>query len=365
MSSYARVAALAGLMAIPGLPTCLNVYRSDVERMCDAEHRSGKTVKADAAGVLSWLQQNVASAKGVVLLGQIASESSRERAVHLRAEAHDQSIAACPLADAFEAYAVDDDYRTAVQSLCDGEAVTTGGGVARLDVAPADDAERIREIRDWTITNLKGDAALALVDRLARAPVQGRPALLLAEANRLGIPACALATTLEHPPPTPIPVTLVMLPSFTVSRVDGSQKIQEVLSGTLTSSGAAQTIDTCYGQALVKQPALAGNVAVRLSFDAKGKVSRAEESSSTIGSPAVVKCITAGLVGQQLIPADKSAPHYTATLALSPVRGSPTPGWPTVMPTGLSPSGAAPDTSAPDAGVAPDGGAGKKKKGGH
>jgi len=109
-------------------------------------------------------------------------------------------------------------------------------------------------------------------------------------------------------------------------------------------------------------------VSLRLTFDAKGKVAKAEEASSTLGSPAVVKCITNGLVGIQLVPAqDGKAPiaKCGATLALAPVRASATPGWPSVMPTGLSPSqssAAPPDAGAPDAG-GPD--AGKKKKPGH
>ena len=51
MRTHAWVVGLAGLWTVPGLPTCLNVYRSDVERICNAEQRSGKTVKADAVGV--------------------------------------------------------------------------------------------------------------------------------------------------------------------------------------------------------------------------------------------------------------------------------------------------------------------------
>jgi len=358
MSARAYVAALGLLWTVPGLPTCLNVYRSDVERICDAESRSGKKVKTDAAGVMSWLEHNVASGQGIVFEGQLASESPRDRAVHLRAEARGQSIAACPLADAFEAFAVADDYRSAIVSLCDGEAVTEGGGVARLDVAPADDAERMREIRDWTLTVLKGSEALAFVDKMAQTAVQARPAMLRAEAGRLGIPTCALATTLEHPPPTPIPLSLVALPSFTVSRVDGAQRVQEAITGTLSSGNAGQTIDNCYGQALVKTPTLAGNVALRFTFDPNGKVTRAEESSSSLGSAAVVKCITSGLVGEVLAPAEKGGAKYTAVLALTPYQGSRPAGWPTVMP---RPAPAAlPGTIVSDAG-APDSGRRKKR----
>jgi hypothetical protein len=368
MTARAFMLVFAGVWTVPTIPTCVNVYRSDVERMCDAERGSGKTVRADAAGVMRWLQHNIASAQGIVLEGQLESESPRDRAVHLRTEARNQSIAACPLADAFDAYAVDDDYRTAVQSLCDGSAVTAGGGIARLDVTPADDAERMREIRDWTITNLKGADALALVDKLAQSPVQGRPALLRSEASRLGINNCPLAATLERPPPTPIPVTFVSLPAFSVLRSDGPQKVQEALAGTLISGAAVQTIDNCYGQALVKAPTLTGNVSVRLSFDPKGKVTKAEEASSSLASPPVVKCITSGLVGAQLIPPGPAA-KYTATLALAPVRGAPTPGWPSLMPTGLSPSSSSPsDPGPPDAGApaagSPDAGVGKKRRGG-
>jgi hypothetical protein len=254
-----------------------------------------------------------------------------------------------------------------VSSLCSGAAVTAGGNVARLDVAPADDAERIREIREWTVTNLKSPEALAFVDGLAQTAVQGRPAFLRAEASRLGLSACDLASTLERPPPAPMAVNIVTLPSYAVTKVDGGQRLQEVITGTLGGGNAAQAVDTCYGQALLKTPTIAGSVSLRLTFDAKGKVAKAEEASSTLGSPQVVKCITSGLVGIQLVPAqDGKAPlvKCSATLALAPVRASATPGWPSVMPTGLSPSqsSASPDAGAPDAG-GPD--AGKKKRPGH
>jgi hypothetical protein len=362
MSTRAVVLALVGLWTIPGLPTCMNVYRTDVERMCDAEHRSGKTVRADAAGLMAWVQRNVTSAQGVVLQGELAAETFRDRAVHLRTEARNQHFTACPLADAFDAFAVDDEYRTAVVALCDGEVMTEGGSVARLDVTPADDAERMREIREWTVTNLKGAQALAFVDRLAQSSVQGRPAVLRAEASRLALSSCALAATLERPPPSPLAENYVALPSFTVTRVDAPGKLQEAVVGALSFNGA-QTVGTCYGQALVKTPALAGSVGLRFILDGKGKVSKVEETSSSLGNAAAVKCITAGLVGTQLISSQEKnvGTKYSATLVLAPVKGIAPPGWPSVMPTALSPSvGSALDAGAPDAGP-PD--AGKKKKG--
>jgi hypothetical protein len=360
----ARAVAIAlGLWTIPGLPTCMNVYRTDVERMCDAEHRSGKTVRADAAGVMAWIQRNATSAQGVVLQGELAAETLRDRAVHLRTEARGQQLAACPLADAFELFAVEDDYRAAVVAVCDGEVMNEGGSVARLDVSPADDLERMREIREWTVTNLKGAQALAFVDKLAQTPVQGRPAVLRAEASRLGISSCPLAAILEKPPPTPLPESYVALPSFTVTRVDASGKLQEAIAGSLSFNGA-QTVGNCYGPALVKAPGLSGNVGLRFALDGKGKVTKVEEASSSLGSAAVVKCITTGLVGTQLIsPQEKNAgTRYTATLALAPVKGVAPPGWPSVMPAAMSSStGSVADAGVPDAGP-PD--AGRKKKGG-
>ena len=72
MRHYAHVIAIAGLWTVPALPTCLNVYRSDVERICDAEHRSGRTVKADARGVMAWMEHDVVSGQGIVFEGQLA-----------------------------------------------------------------------------------------------------------------------------------------------------------------------------------------------------------------------------------------------------------------------------------------------------
>ena len=364
MRAQAWVVGLAGLWTVPSLPTCLNVYRSDVERICNAEQRSGKTVKADAAGVKDWIERNVASGPAVVLEGQLASESPHDRAVHLRTEARNESIGTCPLADSYEAYAVEDDYKTAVAALCDGKTVTEGGDVARLDVAPADDAERIREIRDWTLTTLKGAEALALVDRLAQTAAQGRPAMLRAEASKVGITSCALAAILEHPPPVPLAEVYVALPSFTVTHGDAPAKVQEGISALLLIGTPAQTVANCYGPALVKTPALAGTVSLRLTFDPKGKVAKGEETASSLGNPAIGKCIASGLAGELLIP-EKAAGNgvkYTVTLSLAPARGIKPPGWPSVMPPPLTTSQGVPlDAGAPDA-ATPD--AGRKKKGG-
>jgi hypothetical protein len=345
------------------LPTCWNAYHADIERICDAEHRSGLSVKTDATGVQNWLQHSVASADGVVLLNQLQAEAPRDRAVQLRTEARSQSIAACPLADSFDLLAKDDDYKTGIASLCSGESVTGQGSIARLDVAYADDAERMRELADWAQLNLKSSEAQNVVTRMAQAAVKDRGAILRGEATKVGIPACALAVTLDQPAP-PSALQVVSLPAFSVTTVDAPGKLQRVLSDSLTSGPIVPVINACYGPALAKTPTLAGSVVLRMMVDSKGRVTKAEDGGSALGNQTVLRCILNAVSGAVLIPmsdrAGAAPPSFkcSATLALSPTRGIPPSGWPSFAP-------AAPPTAAPDGG-APDGGgpdAGKKKKG--
>jgi hypothetical protein len=341
------------------IPTCLNIYHLDVERMCDAEHRSGLTVKTDAAGVQAWLQRNIASPEGVVLLGQLQNESAKDRAVQLRFEAKRQSIAACPLADSFDVLAVEEDYKAAVGALCAGEKVNSQGGVARLDVAQASDADRLSEIASWTRLNLSSPGTQELVDRMAAATVKDRGGVLRAEGAKLGITSCPLADVLDKAPP-PSGASLVALPYFTVSSVD-PPRLERIVTEAFFKNPAQGTIDACYGPALAKSPKLAGTLGIRSQMDLKGKLVKVEDGGGTLGSAAVSKCIVNGMSGITLVPTgDKPEKmttgllKFTVTLALSPQPGIPPPGWPSFAPPAASPD-VTPDAGAPAAG--------KKKRG--
>jgi hypothetical protein len=363
MTSVMRALTAGAVMlaALPSLPSC-NIYHADVERICDAEHRSGISLKADPPGLQSWLQRSVASPEAVVLLNQLQAESLRDRAIHIRGEARNQSIAACPLADSFDALAKDDDYKTAVVSLCTGEAVSDQGGVARLDVTYADDTERMREITDWTITNLRSQQAQSVVARMSQAPVKERGAILRAEAGKFGLTSCALAATLDTPPPPSATAKLVSLPSYVVASIETQYHLEKPIAESITGSATAAMINGCYGPALAKTPALEGNVVLHLSLDARGKVAKSESANSTLPNPGVVRCIQNGMMGVVLVPADpkneKPMPSFklTVTLSLAPLRSPAPTGWPN-----LPGAAASPDAGAPvDAGASD---AGKKKKG--
>jgi hypothetical protein len=368
MTSVMRAFTAAAVMlaAGPTLPTCFNVYHADVERICDAEHRSGITLKADPGGVEAWLRRSVASPEGVVLLNQLQSESLRDRVIHLRGEARNQSIAACPFADSLDVVANDAAYKAAIVSLCTGEATNDQGDVARLDVTSADDAERMREITDWTALNLKSPQAQNVVARMAQAAVKDRSGILKAEASKVGLTSCALATTLDQPPPPSANPKFVSLPSFVVASFDTPIKLQRPMTDVITGGPTSQMINDCYGPALAKTPALEGNVALHLTIDGKGKVSKAENGASTLPNAGVIHCIQNGITGVTLVTTepkpDKPFPGVKCTLnlALAPLRGSPPPGWPN-FPAGTPGAG-----GAPDAGATADAGAldaGKKKKG--
>jgi hypothetical protein len=365
-TSMRALSAVASLLAAgSSIPTCLNVYHSDIERICDAEHRSGLTVKADAAGLQAWLQHSIASPEGVVLLNQLQAESPRDRAVQLRTEARTQSLATCPLADSFEALAKDDEYKTAIANLCAGEAVSSQGNVARLDVVSASDADRMSEIAAWTAENSKSPEAQSFVSRLAGSSVKDRGGILRGEAAKLGMTTCPLASVLDQPPPASTSVPVVSLPYFTVASVD-PPRLRSFISEGFTNGPVSQIVNYCYGPALAKQPGLAGSVVLRVVVDGgKGKLSKVEDVASPLGNAGVVKCLVSGLTGASVLTVTNkenvaSGPlKCTVSLALSPTKGLAPTGWPSFAFPAPVPELSAP-TGGPDAG-APD--AGKKKKG--
>jgi hypothetical protein len=364
-SMRALTALFASMAFGNAIPNCLNVYHLDVERICDAEHRSGLTVKGDAAGVQAWLQKSIASPEGVVLLNQLQAEGPRDRAVQLRTEARNQSLATCPLADSFEGLAKDDDYKSAIASLCAGESVSAQG-VARLDVASASDADRMSEIAAWTAQNSKSPEAQSFVARVAAANVKDRGNMFRAEAGKVGISACPLGSVLDQPPPASTAVPVVSLPYFTLSSVDPS-KVQRFVYDGFTTGPIPQIINGCYGPALAKTPALAGSVSLHLTVDGKGKLAKVEDAASPLGNANVVRCMVNGLTGASVLLVTDNTQHAmpsfkcTVNLALSPVKGLAPTGWPN-----FPPPQAVPEVNGPDAGVAGDAGtvdAGKKKKG--
>jgi hypothetical protein len=265
------------------------------------------------------------------------------------------------LADAYDALAKDDDFRTAIVSLCAGEATTEDGNVARLDVAAASDADRMSDITAWTSTHLRGKEAQGFVARMAAASVKERSGLLLAEAAKFKIAPCPLATVLGQPPPPTVAREVVALPSFNVTSVEPASA-QHSVAEAFSNGAAPQVVNACYGPALVKTPQLGGTIALRLTLDARGRLTKVEEGGSSFGNATVIKCIVNGLSGTTLLAASELGARtpaasfkWSMSLSLTPIRGIPPAGWPNFPFPSASSDGFPVDAGAADAG--------KKKKG--
>jgi len=299
-------------------PTCLT-YKGDVERACDAEHLS--SMKATDPALMDWLQGSVGTPEGLVLAKELSTKGARDRSLQLRTEARVAGIAACPLADTYEAQAKNDDVKQEVQNLCDAHALLPGGGAAVLDIgaAPTDD-ERLREISEWSQSLLKTQDVQAIVARLAQTPPRGRGPGLRAEGARSGAASCALADALDRP----LPVAAAreasqVLPTFVITSFD-SEKTARKYGGAAVEAvrNAGSAVNTCYAVGLAKDPKLAGKVLVHVSLDGSGKVTSAKDDGSTLADKKVVKCIADAASAMAFAKPDKTGVKFTIGLTLAP-----------------------------------------------
>jgi hypothetical protein len=309
-----------GLLAVAALalplPGC-NPYKSDIGKLCDAEQLSQGSLKGGKTALFTWMERNVASSEGVLLVKDLETKDKHGISTELHDEARKAAVTSCPLADAAEMQAKDDDFRTDILNLCAGSALRNDGSVARLDISTADDAERMREIGEWTHTNAKSVDTAAVVAKIAAAQPKQRGALLRAEAVKLESTACPMALALDAPPPPPpVPITNTVTPMFTVLKVDGLGKSNLVAAQVLTTHEPALAIDACYATALAKVPTLSGKVAMKLLVDGTGKVSKASDDGSALKG-AILPCIATALQSITFPPApDGGKKGVKASLAL-------------------------------------------------
>ncbi len=317
-----RPRSLFVLLALALLSAC-NVKKADIGKLCDAELLSKSSLKTSRSQLFSWMESNVASSEAVILVRELEAKDAHGISARLKDEARQVGLPSCTFADQAELEAKDDDSRTDLANLCAGSAAKSDGSIARLEILGADDAERMREMLDWTSANAKSSDTTALVQKIAALPPKQRGALLRAEAAKVGTPSCLLASTLDAPPPAAAPPPASaeqgVSPGFVVTKVDGLPKNQVVIAKALVDAGGA--INACYGAALATTPTLSGKVIVKLTLDATGKVTNASAEGSNLKG-AILPCIGAAVSGVSLPgpPPDvgKKGTKAAATLQLSP-----------------------------------------------
>ncbi len=286
-------ALLGGMLTLPSM---CNVYKSDVGKLCDSQQLSQTSLKSDRAKLFTWMEGNVASSEAIVLVRELEGKDLHGIATLLRDESRKAGLTACALADQSELQAKDDDVHTDMVNLCAGSAPAKDGSVARLDILTADDAERMREMQEWTATNALSPDTVAVVAKIAAAPRGQRGTILRAKANDAGVPSCLMAGTLDALPPAPAPVDLHQVnPNFTIMKVDGPPKNQFPLAHAIMGRETASAINSCYAIELAKNPKLTGKVALKLTVDPLGHVTKVVDDGTTLKGP-LVPCMSAPLL---------------------------------------------------------------------
>lgn len=321
-----RALATAFLGGMLTLPSMCNVYKSDITKLCDAELLSQVTLKTNRTQLFTWMERNVASSEAVIFVGQIEAKDAHGISAALHEEARKASLPSCTFADQAELQAKEEDFRTDLTNLCAGSAAKSDGSIARLDVAAADDAERMREILEWVGTNAKSADTLPLVQKIGALPPRQRGTALRAEAGKVAATSCPMSLTLDAPPPPPPPPVEPRKadPSFVLLKVDGSAKNQLTVAQGLIGKDAAQAINNCYAQGLTTTATLAGKVTLKLQIDPTGRITSAANDASALKGP-VVACIGGALSGMALgapLPdGGKKGAKASVTLDLEPAAG--------------------------------------------
>ena len=321
MGSRALLSAFFGGMLT--LPSMCNVYKSDVGKLCDAEQLSQGSYRANKLELFNWMERNVGSSEGIILVRNLEAKDAHGISNALRDEARKVELPSCTLADQAETQAKDDDFHTDLANLCAGSALRDDNSTARLDIAGAEDAERMREITLWTNTNFKSQEARAIIAKMASLAPQQRPAYIKAEAAKVGVAPCGLVAVLAAAPPAPVPVMSSQArPNFALTRIDAPVKAQEVIVRNLTTGVLPGQINNCYAVALASTPTLAGKLVMNVTFDKEGHAAVVTDDGSTMPGT-VISCVTSVL---QQLSMGSSAPAAPPSRAghSKPTAGGPT-----------------------------------------
>jgi len=303
------------------LPSMCNVYRSDIGKLCDGEMLSQGSLKGGRAALFSWMERAVSSSEGIILVRDLEGKDTRGIGVELRDEARKVGLSTCALADQADMQAKDDDLRADLSNLCAGSAPRSDGSIARLDLLTVDDAERGRELVEWVRRNARSTDTVAIVQKVVAAAPKQRGAALRAEAGKLGVTSCAMATTLDAPPPEVAPVgTPPAAPSYVVVKVETAAKNVYAIASALVADDAASAINACYAALLGASPKASGRVTMKLTPDSTGRVIKASDEGSQLKGP-VVDCLAKAMRSVATngpLPETGRKAKATVTLLLTP-----------------------------------------------
>jgi hypothetical protein len=167
-------------------------YSADVDTICDAEGRSGFTLRRDMAALGEWVRGHLTTPEGNKLYASLGDVSVAERAQHLGAEALAVGLSTCPMARSYEGLVADGESRADLQRLC---SYVTFPGIERLD-----DAARLDAIEAWIARESKNARTRGLGEPLRKAGTAvERAQILRSSAREIDVYSCDLAKTLESP----------------------------------------------------------------------------------------------------------------------------------------------------------------------
>ena len=190
------VAALAGAALLAGVLVwrlASASYRRDVAALCDAERRSGFSMRDDLPALGEWMRAQLTTPAGNELLSRLGDLPFADRAGPLRVAAARAGLDACPTAGAYERLVAEGACRADLQRLC---SYVTFPELVRLD-----DAARLDAIESWLAGDASGPCARALADPLRQAAMPADRARVLRGASKAaGISTCDIAKVLEAAP---------------------------------------------------------------------------------------------------------------------------------------------------------------------
>jgi hypothetical protein len=168
-------------------------YAADVLTICDAEQASGFAIEKQMTRVTQWVRAHLTTPEGNELFSTIADTRVVDRAAQLRREATGRKIAVCPMVDAYERLAAQNEYRADLQKIC--------SPLTFPDPGEQDDDMRLARLQAFVDTQAKSPRSRELVDSLRNAAAGARGKLLRTAAAEADIYRCEMARTFESPPP--------------------------------------------------------------------------------------------------------------------------------------------------------------------
>jgi len=183
-------AGLLLVLAIAGWRLGDASYADDVTTICDAEGRSGLTLRRDMPALTEWVRARLGTPRGSALFASLRDLPFAERGAQLRAAAR-VTETRCRVADAYDALAEEAVFRGDVEHLCSR---------VETPVADLDEGERLQLLEEWIATRAASERTAAIGGwlRAATGP-EDRAGVLAAAAHGAGLLSCDVARDLAKP----------------------------------------------------------------------------------------------------------------------------------------------------------------------